>query len=123
MAAKIIPVLVADPHRQSRDLTMSMFYSLGLRYVWSVDTTERTQDFLDAVIFDYVLLDAQLPGGRLNILIERVRTLSRRTTVVVVSHLPNPADRFPQADIIFHKPVSYDMIQRLLSPTQATFIT
>ena len=123
MAATIIPVLIADPHRQSLDLTMSIFRSLGLKYVWSADTIERTQNFLDAVIFDYVLLDSQLSGAHLNTLIASIRDVSQRTKVIVLSHLPYAQERFPGADIVFSKPISFEAIKQLLVNNQTVFIS
>ncbi len=106
-------ILIADPHRQARDMTMSLFHALGYRYVWSAEDASRTQNFLDAVIFDYVLIDAQLPGGRISALIETVRAVSKRTKVVVLSHLPNTQERYA-ADLVLPKPLSFEMVRQMM---------
>jgi DNA-binding response OmpR family regulator len=116
-------ILIADPNRQTRDMTTSLFQALGFRYVWATEDGERTQNFLDADIFDYVLLDGQLPGIQVNRMIAAIRAISNRTRVVVLSQLPQAAIRFPDADLVVGKPLSFELVRQLMDSTTPRIIT
>ena len=116
-------ILVADPNRQTRDMTTSLFQALGFRYVWATEDGERTQNFLDAVIFDYVLLDGQLPGIHINRMISAIRAISNRTRIVVLSQLPQAVVRFPDADVVLGKPLSFDLVRQIMDDSTSHIMT
>jgi DNA-binding response OmpR family regulator len=115
-------ILIVDPSRQGRDFTASMFHALGQRYVWAAEDLARTRNFLDAVLFDYVVLDALIPGVHTNELIRLIRARSPNTTIAVLSHLSNAAARFADADYVLSKPLSFGDLQRLLEQKRVTLL-
>lgn len=113
-------ILVVDPIRQARDFTISMFQSLGYRYVWPAEDVARTRNFLDAVLFDYVLLDAHISGAPIHELIAAIRRSAPQTTIVVLSHLPQAGSRYPGADYVISKPLSFPELSRLMEQRRVT---
>ena len=115
-------ILIVDPTRQTRDFTVSMLHSLGHRYVWAAEDLARTRAFLAAVVFDYVVLDPQLPGMPINALLRSIHASTPHTTIAVLSHLPNAASRFPEADCVLTKPLSFAELNRLLERKRASVL-